>query len=728
MDHSGTIAGVIGDPEEPSRSTVRGSWLTAARTAWFVVAATALIMHVVATPLNVAAIAEGHGWRLNSARADVLQSMGISVYVYSAHFVVASLLAWIAFMVVAVLIFWRKSNDLVAILVSLMLISYISTETNFTEVLPGSVWRWPIESMQALGEVLSLIVFYIFPDGRFVPRWTRWLAFGYAALVLIWLLNRDVPYNAIYGGTFNKTPIQSTLLTVIVHGTGAFAVGYRFWRTKNLTQRRQIKWVIVGLIGATIAAMARYSIDAVVITFKLLPEGPARVIYDMTIRPMFWLSLTVVPICFLIAILRFRLWDIAIIINRTLVYGALTVSVIGIYILIVGSLGALLQARGNLVISLIATGLVAVLFHPLHTYLQHSVSRLMYGERDEPYTVLARLGRRLEATLAPGAVLPIIVQTVREALRLPYVAIALWQGTEFVITTEAGDKEQGAPDKVVSLPVTYQGETVGHLRLAPRAPGETFNPADQRLLNDLVHQAGAAVHAVRLTENLQQLTAELQQSNIDLQRSREQLVTAREEERRRLRRDLHDGLGPQLATLILKLETARNRLADDPIADALLADLTARTQTAITDIRRLVYALVPPILAEFGLVVALHEVAAQHSQPGTDSVQITVDVPDCLPPLPAAVEVAAYRIVQEALTNVVRHAGAHTSVVRLTLDEAAGWLWLEIEDDGRGLPAARRAGVGFQSMRERAEELGESCEIESVPGGGTRVRARLPLS
>ena len=238
--------------------------------------------------------------------------------------------------------------------------------------------------------------------------------------------------------------------------------------------------------------------------------------------------------------------------------------------------------------------------------------------------------------------------------------------------------------------------------------GETFSPSDHRLLADLARQAGVAAHAVRLTA--------------ELQRARERLVAAREEERRRLRRDLHDGLGPQLASQTLTLSAARKLLRRDPdAAETLLADATAHAQSAITDIRRLVYALRPPALDDLGLVAALREQAAQYQASG---VRIAIDAPERLPSLPAAVEVACYRIAQEALTNVVRHAEARTCRVALAVGDA---LCLEVRDDGRGLPPNHCAGVGLTSMRERAEELGGSCTIEPAPGGGTCVRARLPL-
>jgi signal transduction histidine kinase len=426
-------------------------------------------------------------------------------------------------------------------------------------------------------------------------------------------------------------------------------------------------------------------------------------IYD-DIRSVGVFSLLVVPVFTYIAILRYRLYDIDVVINRTLVYVILSACIVGLYVLTVVALGALFQARGNLVVSLLATGLVAVLFQPLRGRLQRVVNRLMYGERDDPYAVLSRLGQRLEAALAPDAALNTVVQTVAQALKLPYAEISLKQGDGFVTAARYGDPA----DETVTLPLTYGAELVGRLNLAPRAPGEEFSASDRRLLEDLARQAGVAAHAARLTA--------------DLQRSRERLVTAREEERRRLRRDLHDGLGPQLAAQTLKVGSARSLYGRDPAAaDALLSELEANMEAAISDIRRLVYNLRPPALDELGLDGAIRESAAQYS---TNGLKISVDTPKALPSLPAAVEVAAYRIVQEALTNVVRHAAASECVIRLGLD---GELELEITDDGVGLPEDRGAGVGLSSMRERAVELGGTCVVEPSLPEGTRVLARLPL-
>ena len=366
---------------------------------------------------------------------------------------------------------------------------------------------------------------------------------------------------------------------------------------------------------------------------------------------------------------------------------------------------------------------MALLFNPLRQRLQRGVNHLMFGERDEPYVALSRLGRRLEASLAPEAVLPTVVTTVREVLKLPYVAIYLQQDSHgYKIVAEAASPSVRMEDGRIQvpgmnregrcIPLIHQGETLGYIVLGPRAPNEAFSATDLHLLEDLAPQVGVAVHSVRLAA--------------DLQRSREHLVLAREEERRRIRRDLHDGLGPQLAGLALKLETLRNRLNGDPLADSLLADLAKQTQNATADIRHLVYELRPPTLDELGLVSALRESVAQFTQQGCNDLNVTFEAPESLPPLPAAVEVAVYRIAQEGLTNVIRHAQAHNCHIHLRFDESAGLLCLEVQDDGKGLLMKRRAGVGLNSMRERAEELGGTLTITSIPTGGTRLSVRLP--
>jgi signal transduction histidine kinase len=293
-----------------------------------------------------------------------------------------------------------------------------------------------------------------------------------------------------------------TLVWLTVLGILLIAQAHYHRTAAGPLQRQQSKWFILG--GC---------VEVIIVVGTIIPPlifpslGQSGSFY----RPVTALALVVLsfifPICIGVGILRYRLYDIDIIIGRTLVYGTLTVCVIGVYVLVVGGLGMLIGTSGNLLISLLATGLVAVLFQPLRAALQRWVNRLLYGQRDEPYTVITRLSQRLKNTLAPEAILLTIVETVAQALKLPYVAIFLKQGNAFRLAASTG-KLMGEP---LVLPLIYQAETIGHLRLAPRAPGEPFTPADRRLLDELSRQAGLAVHAVRLHEDLQRSYEQLEQ-------------------------------------------------------------------------------------------------------------------------------------------------------------------------------------------------------------------------
>ena len=574
-------------------------------------------------------------------------------------------------------------------------------------------WLWVVPlALNALSLPL------LFPDGRLPSaRWRplAWLAAATAALLVAAVATGpdadpslpEVRNPLVLAGAEQILPLVGALLVPLLAASfvgSVAAVVVRFRRSRG-EERLQLRWYAYAVALVLAAGL-------VPVLLRLLGLGPSDTLLVGTLQAA---ALPCVPVAVGIAVLRHRLYEIDVLVHRTLVYGALSLCVAAVYVLVVGYVGALFQTGDSLAVSLAAAGLVAVLFQPLRERVQRAVNRLLYGQRDEPYAALSRLGQRLEATLAPEAVLPSIVQTVREALRLPYAAVAIPRDDYLAVAAASGSP---APDPL-RLPLTYRGEAVGELLLGRRSGEEDFSPADRLLLQDLARQAGVAVHALRLTA--------------ELKRSRERLVTAREEERRRLRRDLHDGLGPRLAGLTLRLETARDRLAHDPEAAALLAELAERTREAVADVRRLVYGLRPPALDDLGLVSALREAAAQHGY-GGGAPEIAVEAPDALPPLPAAVEVAAYRIVQEALTNVVRHAGARRCAIRLAVEPRTCSLRLEIEDDGRGLDSGRRAGsssssggVGLGSMRERAEELGGTWSIERRPGGGTHLRALLPL-
>jgi signal transduction histidine kinase len=491
-----------------------------------------------------------------------------------------------------------------------------------------------------------------------------------------------------------------------MYAVGFYTQYYRYRRVSTATERQQTKWVVYGL-ALWLAYMLLSSIPYYYLE-SLPPDAPVPWWGSLSVLGWF-LSLSIVPICLTIAVTRYRLWDIDILINRTLVYGVLTAVTIGLYALVVGSLATLFQTQANWLVALVATGLVAVLFQPLRDRLQSRVNRLFYGHRDEPLEVLARLGQQLEDALPPEQLLPTLVETIAQTLKLPYAAItmALHKGPEIAEQTAAAYGKP--PAQAQTYPLVYQGATIGHLHVAPRAAEETFTPAEERLLRNIARQAGTAVHALQLTA--------------DLQQARQQIVTSREEERRRLRRDLHDGLGPSLAATLLKIGSARALLASQPeTTDKLLAEMETDIETTLADVRRIVYDLRPPALDQFGLIGALRAYAETCA---SDTLTVCLDAPDPLPPLPAAVEVAAYHIGREGLTNVVRHARAHHCKLKLWLEN--GRLHLTLQDDGQGFAGGAQSGVGLAAMRERAVELGGSCTIVGERGKGVQVTAVLPL-
>jgi signal transduction histidine kinase len=601
-----------------------------------------------------------------------------------------------------------QANNAVLLLLACTLAATGATESLLTTALikpelPWSMpfWSWAVYALRALAVWGALVLLYIFPDGRFTPGWTRSLAAIWTLCVVVWLFKPDLPFNMIYGETWRRTRETSLIVAAGWFGMGILAQLYRYARRTDAGQRRQIRWASAGMITAIIGTLLYYVPPHWWLGIEIATGIPGGLIR----APLFTIMVALGPLCIALAVLQHRIWDIDIVVNRTIVYGTLTTCIIALYTVVFSWLGAALRAYSPFVVSLIATGLILIAFQPLRDWLQRRVNRLLYGHRDEPYQVLTRLGRRLKETTVSGAVLPAVVETIAQTLNLPYVAIDLTTSTGAFRTEATYGQITGQP---VDLLLAYQGETVGRLVVATRSPREGFTPAEHQLLTSIAHQAGAAAYAVRL--------------NHEIQSSRERLRIALEEERRRMRRNLHDGLGPALASQAFTIDTAAHLLRRDPTAAAqLLQELKRQSQKIVADVRHLVYNLRPPALDDLGLIDAIREHLVQYEHAG---ISIIIDAPDPFPALPAAVEVAIYYIAIEAVTNVARHAAAHTCRVTIAVDEQVE---LVICDDGQGLPAQQRAGVGLASMRERAAELGGSIALRSSPGQGTLVTAYLPL-
>ncbi len=540
------------------RTTTRlhAPWLVLARGMWVALVVFDLSGSLLSFPILVTRL--GHvcaskpcmSGQLTPESARLLQLLGLSVDGYATLFLVFTILLAVTCLVVVAVIFWQRSNDWMALLMTFALVgSGMGNPSTFALI--DSIWLIPSKCLLCLLHITVFLVFALFPNGRFVPHWTRWLFIGWI-LIDVGFVFYDAPFGLSHWPILLSVVAIISFVGILICLLGAQILRYR--RVSGPVERQQTKWIVFSLVVSSVGlirgSLGLYAFPLIFPALHLFTELSPPLLFILNVLLFFCL-----PLSFGLAIWRDRLWDIDLIINRTLVYGTLTACVLGLYVLIPILLGTLFQAQGHPIISLFATVLIAVLFQPLRNRLHRAVNRLMFGERDDPYAVLSRLGQRLEATLAPDTVLPILVETVAQALKLPSAAISLMQESTLMIAASYGAAEA---DMSLRLPLVYQAEQIGELLLAARSPGEAFTPADRRLLDDLARQAGVAAHAVRLTA--------------DLQHSRERLVTAREEERRRLRRDLHDGLGPQLAGQVLTLAAVRKLLRQEPeTAEALLA-------------------------------------------------------------------------------------------------------------------------------------------------------------
>jgi signal transduction histidine kinase len=577
------------------------------------------------------------------------------------------------------------------------------------------LWAWLVAPVKPFGYqaawlgtvtdtltwVLVPLVLLLFPDGR--PPSPRWRPVVWAAVVVavVWTLSTAVaPGPMIVEGTPNPfnplwryaMPAELTRWlaqelvwpVLLLIAVGAVSLLARLRQARG-RQRQQVKWLAYA---------------AVLLTAALVPVLTGSSI-GLVRAALIAIALWAVYVAIGIAVLRYRLYDIDRLINRTVVYGLLTAAGVGVYIAVVKGAEWLLAEGVGLGGSLLATAVIAVGFAPARDRLQRWVDRQLYGERHDPVRAMTRLGKRLRD--APGGdVLAAVLQTVCETLRLPAASLRVDN-----LEVAAYGRPGAASEQV---PLEHEGHQVGALLVSPRTGEQRLGAADRRVLEVLAAPVAVALHAVLLSQ--------------ELQRSRERLVAAREEERRRLRRDLHDGLGPILTAVTLKADAARSTLTAAPDrADGLLAELRGDAKQAIGDLRRIIYDLRPAPLDELGLLGALGE---QVDRFGRQGLSVILQAPPALPVLPAAVEVAAYRIVTEALANIARHARASHATV--TVSVADGFC-LEVQDNGTTATANSHGwqpGVGLQSMAERVAEVGGTLQAGPTPTGG-RVQASLPL-
>lgn len=405
----------------------------------------------------------------------------------------------------------------------------------------------------------------------------------------------------------------------------------------------------------------------------------------------------VIPGAIVLAVTRHGLYDIDLILHRSLLSGLLTLVLTGLYTVVVAVAAIVVHGAAPIVASVV----VVITVLPLHSRLQPLIERWLFGQRSQPYDLVSSLARGIGTALTPAELLGSVVRQVGEGLKLPFVAIRLGERAE--LEQQFGRRRAWA---VTALALDHRGETIGELLVQQRAPDEPWSQRERTLLADLARQVAPSAAAVRLTR--------------DLQAARERLVTTREEERRRLRTDLHDGVGPALAGARMQVRAVLGR-GTSPDMAATLAALADDLSLASSEVRRVIDGLRPPAL-DRGLEEALRYCVRRYDR--LEGVDVTWHRQGSLEELPAAVEVALYRVLDEALNNAVRHGRPSTVAVELTRSE--GWIELTVADDGTGLPAPTDEGVGLTSMRERCEELGGRFEIRATRPG-TEVRAAFPL-
>ncbi|MDP9005330.1 MAG: histidine kinase [Actinomycetota bacterium] len=542
--------------------------------------------------------------------------------------------------------------------------------------------------MAALGNYVAFFVlFAVFPDGKWTPRWARWAVgaiAAWAAAVYLTPLVEDLATGRDPVALIDAAVFLGGLVLVLVWQVQRY-------RSGDSRVRGAIRWVATALAGVLVVFVP------LVLVVRSGADTDPR-IHAASIG-LAVLAFYLVVCAITVAVVRHRLWDVDVIVNRMVVYGGLTLFILAIYALLVTLVSG--PARSYRSAVAVAGALaVALVLQPLRRRLQDLADRLLFGERAEPAVLSEALAGASEAD--PVAMLTATAKAISYALKLPHVALTVNRPDAMPLVAEAG--ESRADD--VTLPIVVGSEGIGSLSVALRRGQRRFTRADHRALAGVAVQAGATAAMVRLA--------------LDLQRSRHALVSAREEERQRIRRDLHDGLGPTLAGVAHRLERLRTTAAHHPDLSEGLASSESDVRRAFDDVRRLVRGLRPPVLDQLGLVGAI-EVTAE-------DLGLEVTTAATTPQrLPAAVEVAAYRIASEALSNVARHAAVDGA--RVTIAVVQGDLVIEIVDCGVGLPEDFRSGVGVQSMRERAAELGGTCRLQGGDGAvGTVVTARLPLN
>ena len=593
--------------------------------------------------------------------------------------------------------------------------------------LPGVAWAGWLNAWVWIPNfsILLIALPLLFPDGRLPSR--RWRPVAALSVVLVTLMSAFAalsPDFVHYARAGLRNPLGGGVGALSMSHAGWAVLGYPLlvgcaiaaaaslvtrYRHAGAIVREQLKWVTLSVVLIAIS----------------LPISSFKQPFVLAYAPQ--IALLTLPPAIGIAIFRYRLYDVDLVVNRTLVYGTLAVFLTGAYVIVVIGIGSLVggTAQHNLLLSVIATALVAVVFQPVRARTQELANRLVFGHRSSPYEVLARLSDEVGRSLAPDRVLEGIARACTQGSGAKSAEVWLRNGPMMRLAAAwpagtagpASVRVDGAGlpsiDADHVLPVRQGAQVAGALAIHLR-PGHSLRPIEEKVLGDVAQQAALVL------SNLD-LSTELKRRLEELRSSRQRLVQAQDQERRRLERNLHDGAQQQLVAVKVKAGVLKAVIEGDPgRAKSLADDLSAMAGDALDQLRDLARGIYPPLLAERGLATALEAQAAKATLP----VTVHTEAIDRHPP---EVEAAVYFFCLEALQNVQKYAAA--SYASVSIKEAGNRLLVDVRDDGKGFdPDRTTRGAGLQNMEDRFDALGGQLEIDSSPGRGTHLSGWLPLS
>jgi signal transduction histidine kinase len=576
----------------------------------------------------------------------------------------------------------------------------------------------------------------LFPDGHLPsPRW-RWFARilgGGLVFIFLAILFDPAP---IEGGTLPSAPnplgleflrpfLEFALVSILIIPIGAvgslLSLVLRFRRSTGI-ERLQLRWLVTAasIVAVVYSAGILFSLGAEWTGASSTNPGWLNVLQSVSV-----LSFGLIPIAIGVSILRYRLFDIDVVINRALLFGALAVFITAVYVAIVAGVGALVGGEASPVLSAAAAAIVALAFQPIRRRAQRFADRLVYGKRATPYEVLSEFSERVGNAYANEELLPRMARALASGTGAARTDV--WVRIGDRLRSEATSPEDAPPADAIEVanadprssassifePVRHQGELLGGLSIEKK-PGDAITATEEKLVRDLAAQAGLVMRNVALTE---QLRDHIQQ----LRASRQRLVSAQDDERRRLERNLHDGAQQQLVALSVKLRLAEQLADRDPSSvTRLLADLQTEAGDALENLRDLARGIYPPLLADRGLVAALE------SQARKSVVPVRIEA-EGIGRYPQEAEAAVYFSCLEALQNVAKYASASGATV--SLSDGDGRLRFEVADDGVGFESTEAShGSGLQGIADRLAALDGELEIRSTPGSGTTVAGTLPVA